>query len=220
MSTNPKQEITVEELLSLLEETKETPSTFSHPFLEEFGINPGPHRVCTRHLKDLYRLWSGKYSLHGFDLLFTNFDRPTSSTILTNKTSSELSELIRSIINESYRKLIKKPKRFRKKHFINYLNYFNIERGNDFVLEDILFKLYDEYTVKTKARPVSRKTYTRVMQVFFERKVHLNLIYWAVNKTGIKTDLDRFNYLASKIQKEATDDDRMRLIKSRHVKKK
>lgn len=125
------------------------------PFITHFNIQQGTNPVDKRLLYDLYREWSKNpvirtiFTLEIGKYLYS-FYRANKQYFLINLQTIKVSTLIFDYIKN--RKIDKRKSPAWKKHFEDFLNYYNLKPGKFWIENYILYHLYDKWIYNNRRR--------------------------------------------------------------------
>ena len=190
-------DLTVEELLNALEQPAPTSEEKNgnliqmpdyngqfldtnpvYSFLEAFKLKPGSHKISSKILYKLYKLWNkrAKISHEIFCKQFGDY-------IPTFKTTAARQNLLYFKLNERGAKLayyVDQYFKFNKRNFLTNKNYrkhyeeffrdIGLEPGPIFIEGDVLYHVYDTYMYRRKRKSHPYQRFEVICELFFECK--------------------------------------------------
>lgn len=198
--TKSPNQLEIDELLDLAntESNSEEPSIILDDeksdvlkFISLFKLFPGKEPVSTALLYDFYRQWSyfDIKSQTGFTKTLSKYFqvdiKGPHRYILINKNSLQITEEALKYLKDKKNKPKIKSKHWAK-HFESFLNTNEIESGNLFIEDYILFNLYDKWVYERKMTEptgvLGWKPFRQFCRLYLKMKIDAqNQVYFGVN---------------------------------------
>lgn len=171
--------ISDEELLRALETSETVQSTVTdfNGFIAAFNLKPGPNKIRTTALFQLYKRWSkdpiSKVTFaKNMNLVFD----AENNKILINIEPTALIQLLGDNKKTS-RVVTNSPTS--KKHFETFLKKYEIESGYMFLKFSVLFDAYDKWQYENKLKTrLSKKNFEDYMNLYFKSKKDEDEMYF------------------------------------------
>lgn len=208
----------LEDLLKALESKDEDPKAdwiqeFHHtedvtPFLSFYNIKPGNELVQSKILYKLYKTWS-KDPLREtqFNWKIKDYIEYKEGYLKLNIDALQVSNKVIDYLKEHTQNKTKSPSW--KRHFDNFLTYYNIESGDNWVESYYLYHIYDLWTYKNKVKSwLGYKQFINFCDIYFKQKRRTSSkIKWFAISIDIRTLLTKEtmeNIKQSYAQKKST----------------
>jgi hypothetical protein len=182
MSTKKTLDISVEDLLKVLETAKQEPEDTTEPdtsdtifnFLTAFNILPGKHSVSDNLLFKLFKLFDTQYtkSKQSFNIVVSQYlPKRLSGNRVFYLINNDMLQIGKTILNKikSKKKDITKSKSAHKK-FERFLSNNGLEPGTVYVEADILYYVYNCWCDKVRNQPISYLRFVHLCDLYFEKK--------------------------------------------------
>ena len=189
-------EKTVEELLNILESSKDTDESKSSvqatddllSFISYFNIKPGVNKVHNKVLFELYKSWSKnpvpkKKFWFSMPKYFTIHKTSTRYYYEINLDAISVAKTTLKYLQDRKVDKVKYPSW--QKHFADFINYYNIKKGNVWLEGYVLFYYYDKWNYHNKRKmKLSSINFLNFCKLHFEYKIHYKKesYYFSVNK--------------------------------------
>lgn len=189
-------EQTLEELLKTLEQTKEesivgvSDDVFS--FISTFNILPGNYHVLKSAMYDLYRKWSKdpvtrtKFGLK-MNKHFKTYAKGPYIYYGLNVDSLLVEKETLKIIESKKRDKTKNPNW--QKHFNDFLNYYKLSKGTNWVQSFVISYFYDQWCYKNRRKKLlSDINIFNFCKLYFKHKrnTESRMMWFAVNEEFVK----------------------------------
>lgn len=191
--------LTLEELLNTIEKSEDknvvgvSDDVFS--FISHFNVLPGNNKVLISTLYKLYKNWSSepitkhtfvyRMSRHFITQRYSN-----KHYYLLNLDSLKVEYKILELLTN--KKINKKNSPVVRKHFEEYLTFYNITKGNKWIEGYILAHLYDKWCYnKNIKRKLTDINFINFCKLYFEHKKNGDnkMIWFGVNKEFVSNHL-------------------------------
>jgi hypothetical protein len=180
-------ELSEEELLKILESNEES-FTFSDDvlnFIETYKLETGTNTVRIANLHIIYSNWSKfPVSLKAFTSKFvdsfnTQFIDGERYALL-KQDPLEIAKLAERFKPGSKKRPLTKSKSF-KQHFEAYLKHYSIVPGTTFVPSRILYKLYSDWTDRTKK--LNETAFDQLLALYFKQKAAYRTYWYGLDQS-------------------------------------
>lgn len=138
-------------------------------FLSHHKLADGKYRTTNKALYTLYKTWSSRAcNLIQFSYYLSLYIPKEGRYYLINKQPAELIADLALVIKKT------KPPITRKKayweHFKAFLKVYDIERGNEWVEEQVVFHFYSKWTYNKKKKQLSKASLCAFFKIAFETR--------------------------------------------------
>lgn len=147
-------------------------------FLHFYNIENGKQKVSKRLLYRLYKQWSDNpLESRQFNSQLGIFIESSNEFYLINQKSLDLAASAYRNLQKRHRDKTKQVKY--KKHFENFLKFYNIKEGTQYVPWFVLYHLYDKWVYNNKTKNVLTEMFFAIFcDLYFPRKRKTSTFYW------------------------------------------